>query len=300
MLQRTHVPAEARALFAAGRERVFQQRKQRHRRELFGRGARGQRKERARRRARQFFSSRIIDCHVPAGELRGDAAREPAIRRDQRCRPSLGLQGLAQSAGDHHRFLARILRFDQCEAFQRGRDLAPALEGFALIEAQNPREEAMVIACALREALETKGRTAALVTPDRGLARRVAAELTRWDVTIDDSAGEKLSRTPPGAFLALAARAAAEQFAPVPLLALLKHPLAAGGEERIHFRRNVRALEHAALRGLRPDPGLAGIATRLRHVKAPFALQHWFAKLVGLLEPFAQAMAAKDSSLSEL
>src|SRR5258708_6026745 len=183
---------------------------------------------------------------------------------------------------------------------KNGRDLSPSLGGFALIEAQNPREEAMVIACALREALETKGRTAALVTPDRGLARRVAAELTRWDVAIDDSAGEKLARTPPGAFLALAARAAAEQFAPVPLLALLKHPLAAGGEERIHFRRNVRALEHAALRGLRPDPGLAGIATRLRHVKAPFALQHWFAKLVGLLEPFAQAMAAKDSSLSEL
>ena len=169
-----------------------------------------------------------------------------------------------------------------------------------MIEAQNPREEALVIACALREALETKGRTAALVTPDRGLARRVAAELTRWDITIDDSAGEKLSRTPPGAFLALAARAAAEHFAPVPLLALLKHPFAAGGEERVHFRRNVRALELAALRGLRPDPGLAGIAARLRHVKAPFALQNWFAKLAGLLEPFAQAMAAKDASLSEL
>jgi ATP-dependent helicase/nuclease subunit B len=181
-----------------------------------------------------------------------------------------------------------------------GRELAPALEGFALIEAQNPHEEALVVACALREALETKGRTAALITPDRGLARRVAAELTRWDIRIDDSAGEKLSRTPPGAFLALAARAAAEHFAPVPLLALLKHPFAAGGEERAHFRRNVRALERAALRGLRPDPGLTGIAARLRQVNAPFALQNWFAKLTALLEPFAQAMAAKDVSLSEL
>jgi ATP-dependent helicase/nuclease subunit B len=183
---------------------------------------------------------------------------------------------------------------------KNGRDLAPALEGFALIEAQNPREEALVIACALREALETKGRNAALVTPDRGLARRVAAELTRWDITIDDSAGEKLSRTPPGAFLALAARAAAEYFAPVPLLALLKHPFAAGGEERARFRRNVRALEQAALRGLRPDPGLTGIAARLKNVKAPFALQNWFAKLSRLLEPFAQAMAAKHTGLSEL
>ncbi len=181
-----------------------------------------------------------------------------------------------------------------------GRDLAPALENFALIEAQNPREEALVIACALREALETKGRSAALVTPDRALARRVAAELTRWDMTIDDSAGEKLSRTPPGAFLALAARAAAERFAPVPLLALLKHPFAAGGEGRSQFRRNVRALERAALRGLRPDPGLSGIAVRLKNVNAPFALQNWFAKLSHLLEPFGQAMTAKDASLGEL
>src|SRR6185503_12528454 len=89
---------------------------------------------------------------------------------------------------------------------------AGALKDFALIEAQNPREEALVVAIALREALETEGRTAALVTPDRGLARRVAAELTRWGIAIDDSAGRKLSTTPPGTFLALLARATAEGF----------------------------------------------------------------------------------------
>ena len=137
-----------------------------------------------------------------------------------------------------------------------GNDLAPGLENFSLVEAQHPRAEALAVACALREALETKGRTAALVTQDRLLARRVAAEMTRWNIAIDDSAGMRLSRTPPGAFLALLARAAATRFAPVALLALLKHPLASGGEERSHFRRNVRALEMAALRGLRPEPGL--------------------------------------------
>ncbi len=111
----------------------------------------------------------------------------------------------------------------------QGPTFASALKGLAIVEAQNPREEALAIAIALREALETPGRTAALVTPDRGLARRVAAELTRWDIAIDDSAGQKLSCTPPGAFLALLARAAAEDFPPVALLSLLKHPLAAGG-----------------------------------------------------------------------
>jgi ATP-dependent helicase/nuclease subunit B len=181
-----------------------------------------------------------------------------------------------------------------------GNDLAPGLENFSLVEAQNPREEALVIACALREALETKGRTAALVTPDRLLARRVAAEMTRWNIAIDDSAGMRLSRTPPGAFLALLARAAATRFAPVALLALLKHPLASGGEERSLFRRNVRALELAALRGLRPEPGLNGIAARLTKKNGTAALRDWFAKLTRLLEPFADAMAAKDAALGDL
>ena len=61
----------------------------------------------------------------------------------------------------------------------------------------------MTIALLLRRKLETPGTTAALVTPDRELARRVAVELSRWGIEIDDSAGLPLNRTPPGAFLRL-------------------------------------------------------------------------------------------------
>ena len=75
------------------------------------------------------------------------------------------------------------------------RDRATGLNGIALIEAADPAQEALAIALALREALETPGRTAALVTPDRNLARRVAAEMTRWDIAIDDSAGRPLAHT---------------------------------------------------------------------------------------------------------
>ena len=57
----------------------------------------------------------------------------------------------------------------------------------------------------MRESLEVEGRTCALVTPDRGLAERVAAELERWNIAIDDSAGLPLARTPPGVFLRLTA-----------------------------------------------------------------------------------------------
>ncbi len=65
-------------------------------------------------------------------------------------------------------------------------DIAEGLNGIQLIAAADPAEEALVIALALRETLEHDGRTAALVTPDRDLARRVAAELSRWEIAIHD------------------------------------------------------------------------------------------------------------------
>jgi len=115
----------------------------------------------------------------------------------------------------------------------RWRSLPPipvsTLEGMRRLDCAGPQEEALVIALMLRQTLETPEATAALVTPDRDLARRVAAELRRWGIEIDDSAGLPLNRTPPGIFLRLALDAVAQELAPVPLLALLKHPLAACG-----------------------------------------------------------------------
>jgi len=177
---------------------------------------------------------------------------------------------------------------------------AHALDGLALIEAATPREEALVIACALRDVLETPGKNAALVTPDRGLGRRVAAELARWDIAIDDSAGQPLSRTQPGAFLALLARAAAEQFTPVPLLALLKHPLCAGDMARVDFLAFARKLEKKILHGLRPAPGLAGVAEALIKREAPAEISRWFHGVAALLDPFAKLVAKSGVTLDEL
>ncbi|MFT3967921.1 MAG: double-strand break repair protein AddB, partial [Sphingobium sp.] len=134
------------------------------------------------------------------------------------------------------------------------------LKGVTALEAAHPAEEAQAIAIALREVLETEGRTAALVTPDRDLAMRVSAQLRRWGVEADDSAGRPLAQTPPGTLLTAIAFAAAERFAPVSLLALLKHPLVRAGEGRLPWLDRVRALD-LLLRGPRPLPGLAGITT---------------------------------------
>ena len=72
---------------------------------------------------------------------------------------------------------------------------ADTLDGLSRYDCASPQEEAVTIALLLRRKLETPGATAALVTPDRELARRVAAELRRWDIDIDDSAGSPLNRT---------------------------------------------------------------------------------------------------------
>jgi len=191
---------------------------------------------------------------------------------------------------------------------RNGETLGDGLAGLNVVTAEHPGEEALAIALMLREALEEPGKTAALVTPDRNLARRVAAELRRWNVAIDDSAGVPLARTPPAVFLSLLAEAALEAFAPVPLLALLKHPFAAGGERASDFRRRARVLDRYALRGPRPDPGLAGIASAIESAcvdgtaLAPMLhdVAAWFAAFASRLRPFADAMAARSAPLAEL
>jgi ATP-dependent helicase/nuclease subunit B len=142
------------------------------------------------------------------------------------------------------------------------RQPADSFDGVSRFDCVSAQQEAVTIALLLRRKLETPGATAALVTPDRELARRVAAELRRWGIEIDDSAGVPLDRTPPGAFLRLALELAESGLAPVPLLAALKHPFAAGGLDPAEFRRRARRLERAIL-GPRPAPGIAGLRAAL-------------------------------------
>ena len=190
-----------------------------------------------------------------------------------------------------------------------GGDIAQGLQGLSLVEAADPAEEALAIALALREALETPGRSAALVTPDRNLARRVAAELKRWDIAIDDSAGRPLAHTGAGGFLCLVAEAADARFAPIPLLALLKHPFARAGGEAAAFRAMARALD-TALRGPRPDPGLDGVTERLRKApdraqtpdqeQARQALLAWWRGIAAILAPLENLLAAREAALADL
>ena len=169
------------------------------------------------------------------------------------------------------------------------------------IDCASPQEEAGVIAVVMRRTLETPGRAAALVTMDRALARRVAAELRRWEIEVDDSAGVPLGETLPGAYLRLTARMIAEEAAPVPLLAALKHPLAAGGMAPAVWRRSVRALEQAILRGPRPAPGFVGLREALAaYAGGDPAIDRWLARLEQGAQPLAALMAGRSAALGEL
>ena len=169
-------------------------------------------------------------------------------------------------------FVSEILRpageTDRWQAFLHD-DAAPAkltsgLAGLQTLETPTAHDEAEAIALVLRETIETPGKTAALITPDRTLARRVAARLKDYDLVIDDSAGVPVARTVPGGFLDLVIGAASSDFAPPELMALLKHPLTLLGREPAEIREAARILERIAFRDIYVGQGLAGAAEAVR------------------------------------
>ena len=129
--------------------------------------------------------------------------------------------------------------------------IADGLAGLTAAAARTEEEAATVAALLLREALETPGRTAALISPDAALARRVSARLTRWGISADSSAGAPLAAAPIAVLAALVARAVAEPTDPATLLAILKHPFTRLGRTREDGEIARRALERFGLRGAR-------------------------------------------------
>lgn len=199
---------------------------------------------------------------------------------------------------------------DHMARWQAAGDLKAATAGIKGAVFADDGQEAQGIALLMREAIETPGRTAALVTPDRALAERVAAALARWGIQVDDSAGQPLSRTPPGALLLLLAELAAD-FDPVKLVSLLGHPLVRKGEGRTAWLDQLRQLD-LILREPGLEPGWQGVTAR---IAAPplrgrgrrddsDALLTWWGELAeglgGALAPFAAGPQPPATLLSGL
>ncbi|MDO9369645.1 MAG: double-strand break repair protein AddB [Sphingopyxis sp.] len=179
--------------------------------------------------------------------------------------------------------------------WQQAGDLSSGIAGVTAAVFPDDGQEAQGIALMMRHALETPARTAALVTPDRALATRVAAALARWDISVDDSAGQPLGQTPPGALLLALAEFAAE-FDPVRLIALLGHPLVRAGEARLGWLDQVRRLD-LVLRGPGLVPGWDGVTARIAERAAdPKGRGHSEATLIG--EWWSDVAAALGAALA--
>ncbi len=176
--------------------------------------------------------------------------------------------------------------------------LENAVKGISRLDCPGEREEAAAIALMLRETLETPGKTAALVTPDRNLARRVSAELKRWDIEIDDSAGKPMGQTGPGSFLRLVANAIDNKLAPIHLLGLLKHPLTGMGYPPNTLLSLVTQFELTLLRGPRPNEGIEGLRQALP--KNNPNLDALITKIADILKPLLTLPSNNDVGLADI
>ena len=186
------------------------------------------------------------------------------------------------------------------------------IEGLSLAEHSDPAVEALAITLRLRAALLVEGRSAALITPDRTLARRVVVELKRFGIHIDDSAGVPLDQTAPGGFLLLAAQLIADEVRPVALLSVLKHPLMRAGLEADVVRQRARALDRLCLRGPAIMGGFSRIIGELNGLRQATAddqpdeqaqwleLRDWLDSLSRAAQPFSELFRQGDVPLGTL
>lgn len=193
----------------------------------------------------QFLMKALLDfLEVPRDSvcILGESLKKPGGGRSDLIRE---VMRPAVSSGQWTRF---------GESIQQQGNIEDFLCGLRLYTCDTSQEEAQVIALLMREALEEDGKTACLITPDRGLARRVAAHCLRWGIAVNDSAGESLMQTEPGIFLSLVIETARGQLDPAALLGLLKHPLCGLSMERAELGLAVQGLDRYFLRAeeLRP------------------------------------------------
>jgi ATP-dependent helicase/nuclease subunit B len=140
--------------------------------------------------------------------------------------------------------------------------LPAALAGITVLAAPGEDIEARAIAIAARDALEHR-RSVGIISPDRNLARRIAAELRRFDIEVDDAAGTPLFQSAAGRLARAVLAAAVSQFAPVELMALLRNGATTLGLPRRELAKLADLIELGVLRGQRPGVGMPGLRQTL-------------------------------------
>ena len=185
------------------------------------------------------------------------------------------VKALGSAQGPRHKILSDMMRpAEATDGWRNGKPSLLQLSGLSLVEAHDRHEETLVIALCLKQFLAEQTGKAALITPDRDLAQRVAAALRRWNIAIDDSSGEPLARQPKGSLLVLIIRAQLSGFAPADLLALVHHPLAQFGIDPGHAAALKEMLDVCCFRGTPSSLGLANLENRASAARERAGDQH--------------------------
>ncbi|MEM9572457.1 MAG: double-strand break repair protein AddB [Pseudomonadota bacterium] len=189
----------------------------------------------------QFALARTLhDLGLSPQEVAPWPGTEGSVRGGARRRLIHQALAPAKSTADWTRKLAQLAGDEAPADF-----VTAALDGLTVIDAADDNQEALIAAILMRETLETDGLTAALVTPDAGLARHVSAMLTRWQIDVPPSAGLPLSQTDTGSLALLVADWMLDPSDPVALMSVLNHPHSKFQKE------TVNALDKHFLRGPR-------------------------------------------------
>jgi ATP-dependent helicase/nuclease subunit B len=203
---------------------------------------------------------------------------------------------------------AALAPADQTGHWERDRqaiDIAAALRNVSIIAAPNADIEARAVALAARHAVAAH-RSVGIVTRDQTLARRIAAELHRHDIDVDDPAGTPLYQSRAGRLARQILTLATERFAPVDVIALLRNAAVTLGSARSEVQKLATRLD-LRLRRDRTLPGLAGVlalvdSDELRDLLT--ALGQAVAPICALVEApeidAGQLAAALDSAVTAL
>jgi ATP-dependent helicase/nuclease subunit B len=217
-----------------------------------------------------------LDEQHPQGALARLLTRSRVTRNDVRIWPASDdgrgrwrrrlINEALRPAGATDDWLRQIKKLKD-EGAEAGADpFAAGLDGLSTLTARDGDEAALACALLLRETLETSGKTAALITPDLGLARRVGVRLARFGINTEASSGQPLAGFPVAVLIALVARLTAEPDDPAALLAVLKHPLTRVGASPEDLAMAATGLEREGLRG--PRRSQAAILARLETARA--------------------------------
>lgn len=187
--------------------------------------------------------------YLPKASLQADAPQALTEKRMD-MRRFLVSESMRPAATTDHWQNLHLLEDDRVH-------LQESLENLKLITCDTAQEEARVIALIFRETLDLdKTRTAALITADRSLARRVSAACKRWGIELDDSAGEPLYQTPCGTILRLVANYKGQPPAIGTLLSIMKHS---------HTRLQISTEDKAAVIGGFEKDFLRGVVKLKSH-----------------------------------